>query len=157
MSFKNDCNNTHAEAAMTIPNKGVIEVASFTDKYGDTRRIYQQGARGALKRERNEDTVSHKLSRAASAIIGANIKARRIAAGLSLEELCIKAGLRSETPKNRMWEIENAIRRTGTRMGTLYALAGALRCEVADLVPTVMDVMMQAGITSSVITTLAAK
>lgn len=139
---------------MSIPNNAVHEVGSVTDKYGDTRRVYRQGQRGPLKVEKVNDTVSHHMSRVASVLIGARIKERRLAARLSLEDLCQRAGLSAVTPKNRMWEIENAIRGTGTRMGTLYAIAAALRCEVSDLVPPVSEVMALAGVAPTAVVTL---
>ncbi len=120
-------------------------VAEFIDKYGETRKLRQVGPR-RIKVAKDTDTVSHKMNRVASKMIGAKIKERRIAAGLSLEELCILSGLVSATPKQRMWEIENALRQEGTRTGTLFALAKALNCEVSDLMPSVAAVAEMAGV-----------
>lgn len=124
--------------------KGQI-VASFIDKYGETRHLRQSGKR-RIQVAKNTDTVSHKMNRVAASMIGSRIKECRLAAGLTLEELCVRAGLVSATPKSRMWEIENAIRQEGMRMGTLFALAHALNCEVGDLLPTVSAVSEMAGV-----------
>lgn len=131
---------------MSTAHRNVEQVATFTDKYGDERRIYREGQRGKLRAEKPGDTVSHLMNRAVAVLVGASIKRRRIAAGLTLEDLCTRAGLRSETPKHRMWEIETAAREHGTRMGTLYALARALGCTPQDLMPTMDEVLAKAGI-----------
>lgn len=128
--------------------KGQI-IASFTDKYGETRHIRQSNKR-RIQLAKNTDTVSHKMNRVAAVMIGAKIKERRLAAGLTLEELCIRSGLVSSIPKSRMWEIENALRREGMRMGTLFAISHALNCEVADLLPTVAAVSEMAGVSMEV-------
>lgn len=135
--------------------KGKI-VAEFVDKYGEIRKLRQEG-RHSIKVAKNTDTVSHKLNRVAAVMIGTKIKERRLAAGLTLEGLCLLAGLVSATPKNRMWEIENSLRQEGTRMGTLFAIAKALKCEVADLLPTVAAVSEMAGveITTQAVTRLS--
>ena len=119
--------------------KGEV-IAHFEDKFGDRREIYQESPRGALKVKKLKDTVSHKMNRVAAVLIGQRIKERRIRAGMTLEELCEKSGLVSQKPKNRMWEIENAIRQEGVRLGTLFAIAYALGCEARDLLPSVSDV-----------------
>lgn len=124
--------------------KGQI-VATFTNKYGEEQKLRQVGKR-KIQVAKNTDTVSHKLNRVAATMIGAKIKERRIAAGMTLEVLCTRAGLISATPKSRMWEIENAIRQEGCRMGTLFAIAQALGCEVTDLIPSVEPVAEMAGI-----------
>lgn len=120
-------------------------VAEFTDKYGTVRKLRQEGRR-SIKVAKDTDTVSHKLNRVAAKMIGEKIKERRLAAGMTLEGLCQLAGLVSATPKSRMWEIENALRAEGVRTGTLYAIAKALGCEVADLVPPVATVAEMAGV-----------
>lgn len=131
-------------------------VAEFTDKYGNVRKLRQVGRR-SIKVAKDIDTVSHKLNRVAATMIGAKIKEKRLEAGLSLEELCTISGLVSATPKSRMWEIENALRKEGIRIGTLYAIAKALGCEVTDLIPKVNEVAEKAGVkmSTSIKTTLA--
>ena len=122
-------------------------IATFQDHFGEERRIYRESARSALKVAKNTDTVSHKMNRVAAVLIGARIKERRVAAGLTLEALCERAGLKAANPKQLMWEIENAIRQEGMRMGTLYAIAHVLECEPGELLPPVQEVASHAGIT----------
>ena len=124
--------------------KGSI-VAEFVDKFGTTRQLRRIGQR-RIALAKNTDTVSHKLNRVAAKMIGAKIRDKRLAAGLTLEELCTRAGLVAAIPKSRMWEIENSIRREGVRTGTLFALAKALNCEVVDFIPTVAEVCELAGV-----------
>jgi len=49
-------------------------------------------------------------------------------------------------PKEYMWSIENAVRDNGVRIGTLFAIARALGCEVGDLLPNVSDVSQSAAV-----------
>lgn len=133
--------------------KGTV-VAEFVDKYGDTRKIRQIG-RKRVSIEKKSDTVSHHLNRAAASLIAQNIKAARIRAGLTLEEACLRAGLKSDNPKERMWDIENAHRKEGLRFGTLYAIALALNCEAASLLPTTEEVRALAGASVEVMPTVA--
>jgi transcriptional regulator with XRE-family HTH domain len=120
-------------------------VAEFEDRYGDTRVIHRD-QRGALKLANNSSTVALTLNRAAAKLVGQRIRNARIAAGLTLEQLCTRAGLVSGTPKSRMWEIENAIRESGLRIGTLYALAEALNLPAYALLPSNEDVLTLAGV-----------
>ncbi len=137
-----------------IVSRGFTQV-EFVDQYGDKRTIYRQSG-DALRIKKKSDTVSHILNRAAAELTGDNIRARRIAAGLTLDGLLQKAGLAAGPGqgKARMWEIETASRtRNGTgrqaqgvRFGTLYAIAIALECEVADLLPSAKEVADKAGV-----------
>lgn len=87
------------------------------------------------------------MNRVAAVEIGRRIRQAREAAGMTLEELCIRSGLvANSSPKSRMWEIENAIRQQGPRLGTLYAIAHALAVPVERLLPSVKEVVECAGI-----------
>ena len=123
-------------------------VASFEDKYGETRKIHKTRHGLALKRQ--TDTVIFRFTRPIGLLIGARIRARREALGLSLAGLCLRAGMSSTTPKSRMWEIENATRNDGIRFATLYAIAIALECQPFDLMPTTQEVLELSGIRQSV-------
>jgi len=120
-------------------------VATYTDRYGDERKIHRsKNGRLAVKNE--SSTVALTLNRTVGKLIGGRIRDRRIAAGLTLEELCVRSGLVSVSPKSRMWEIENSIRSEGVRLGTLYAIATALECEVAELMPPLEEVLCAAKV-----------
>lgn len=134
-------------------NKGVV--ATFTDRYGTERKVH--ATRHGLTVKREAQTVALKLNQQIAGMIGTNIREARIARGWSLEELCIKAGLASATPKNRMWEIENSIRKEGIRLGTLYALAAALDVEPASLLPSLETVMALAEVAPVSVEMLSAK
>lgn len=138
-----------------IVSRGFTQV-EFVDQYGDNRTIYRQSGE-ALRVKKKTDTVSHILNRIAAEMTGDNIRARRIAAGLSLDGLLQKAGLAAGAGqgKHRMYEIEKAGRNhktgigrqtNGLRFGTLYALAIALECEPADLLPSAKEVAERAGV-----------
>ena len=119
-------------------------VATFVDKYGDEREIHK--TRHGLKLRRNRQTIISKLNPLISKAVGRKIRERRIERGMTLEDLCLKAGLQSVTPKNRMWEIENSIRQHGTRLGTLYAIAAALDVEATTFMPSLKSIFKDAKI-----------
>lgn len=126
--------------------RGEVHV-EFTDQYGDTRVIHRlKGSKLAIKR--NGNTPAHAMNRAAAVLIGQKIRAARLAAGLSLEELCQRAGLAAPpgAGKMRMYEIEKNIRQTGMRIGTLYAIAVALDIPVWSLLPSNEDVIAASGV-----------
>ena len=113
-------------------------VASFQDKYEEERHIQLTGrkrltiARDATTTERMNDVIAP--------IIGRNIRAKRRASGMTMQELAIRANLKAAWPKQRMKEIEENTRGTGIKMGTLYAIAYALDCDPQDLMPDIHDV-----------------
>ncbi len=117
----------------------------FQDRYGETRRIHRN-KNGMLAVKREKITPCLAMNQVISRMIGQRIKAKRIEAGMTLADLCIKAGLVTTTPKSRMWEIENALRGEGLRMGTVYAIALALGCEAYQLMPSNKEVSNAAGI-----------
>ena len=129
-------------------------VARFIDKYGDERTIHR--AKNGLAVKRKRETPVHVMNRAAATLVAERIKAARLNAGFTLEELCLRAGLATVWPKHRMWEIEQGVRAGkastthGIRLGTLYALAVALGIEPIELLPSKDEVMAKAGISFSV-------
>jgi hypothetical protein len=128
----------------------------FVDRYGEKRTIHRD-PHGRLAVKREKKTLALHLNQVIAGMIGARIKARRQALGMTLADLCLKAGLASMTPKTRMWEIENSIRREGVRLGTLYALAFALNCNATDLLPSMDEVKEVADIEEKIIKGMAAR
>lgn len=120
-----------------LSNKNVV--AEFKDRFGDKRVIHRNKNGLAVRRENG--TVALRLNKVVAALIGAKIRSLREAQGYTLEQLCVKAGLATTTPKSRMWEIENGVREFGVRFGTLYAVAIALNVELHALMPTIAEVM----------------
>ncbi len=113
--------------------------AIFTDKYGEQRVIHKAPNGWQAKREKL--TPALLLNRSIAGLIGRRVRALRRSRSMTLAELCLAAGLVSATPKSRMWEIENAVRPDGIRLGTLYALAIALGVEATELLAPVADVL----------------
>jgi len=56
-----------------------------------------------------------------------------------------------------MWEIENAIRKQGVMLGTLYAIAVALGIEVTELLPSNEEVLALTNVTPVQVSSLAVK
>jgi DNA-binding Xre family transcriptional regulator len=129
------------------------KVAEFQDKYGDTKTIHK--TRHGLKVKRDNLTPILQMNQAIAGMFGERIKKLREERGYTLEELAHRIGIRSGHPKNRMWEIENTVRREGVRMGTLYAIAMALEVEVSELLPSVSEVAEEAGVRQVPIPTLS--
>lgn len=136
----------YQENGSLIPSRPEREVvAEFVDRYGERRSIRRRKGKG-LSVERVRVTPVHALNRAAGVLMGARIRAARERAGLTLEQLCVRAGLIAANPKQRMYEIERGHRQEGVRLGTLYALALALDAPVGDLLPTPEEVQREAGV-----------
>lgn len=128
------------------------QLAKFKNRYGEEKIIHI--TRSGLRVKRNESTVVLTLNAKVAELMSARIKARRKKLGLTLEELCTRAGIATTTPKSRMWEIENGVAKGGLRFGTLYALAIALECKPGDLMPSVDEVLGGANVQSVSETTL---
>lgn len=121
-----------------------VPVTSFVDKYGEERVIHRH--KGELKIARRRSSAVHEMTRAAGVAIGKRIKRQRIERGMTLAQLCVRAGLVSVSPKSRMWEIENGTQDAGVHLGTLYALAAALGVGIEALMPPVAEVTKSARV-----------
>jgi len=121
-------------------------VGVFEDKFGEEKTVHRPKGR-RLRVLKNLDTPVLRMNRVAAELIGQLIRERRISAGLTLEELGERAGLSSLTKKQYVWGIEHATRGQGVRIGTLYAIARILKCEVGDLLPSVDTVARQSDVT----------
>lgn len=119
-------------------------VAEYVDKYGDTRVIHK--GRHGLRKKRTRSTPAMALNNVIGELIGEKIRDARIARGMSMEELCVRSGLSTATPKSRMWEIEKGVRPGSIKLGTLYAIALALDMDPAELLPSMDEVSECAGV-----------
>jgi len=115
------------------------EIATFENRFGETKVI--RLTRSGLRVQNNQSTAVLELNRRIAGLLAANIKARRVELGMTLEQVCVASGLVSPTPKSRMWEIENNLAGNGLRLGTVYALAIALQTTPDALLPTLDEVM----------------
>lgn len=120
-------------------------IAEFEDKYGDRKIIHKPKGR-SLRVWKDSETPALLMNRAVAVLLGNRIKAARERAGLTMEELGLRAGLASATPKQYVWGIENAVRGEGVRLGTLYVIAKALNVRVGDLLPEVGEAAEMAGV-----------
>lgn len=119
-------------------------IVEFEDKYGEKRIIHRD--RNGMKLKRARITPALALNQTAGSLVGQRIKALRKKRGMTLAELCQRAGLSSSTPKSRMWEIENGVRKQGVRLGTLYAIAHALGVEATALLPSNKELLTAADV-----------
>ena len=123
-------------------------VGEFEDKFGETRKVHRDKG-GKLRIAQTRPTPVLELNRAAAVLIGENIRRIRKKQDMTLEELCVKAGLShaSGLAKNRMWEIEKGARKgQGIRFGTLFALANALDVSPCAILPSKKEVFTAAGV-----------
>lgn len=135
-------------------------VASFIDAYGDERVIHRPKGKG-LRVYQGLTTVPLKLNRAIASLLGERVRERRLSLGLTLQQVAIRAGMATGgNPKSVMHAIESAGkagRRTeGVRLGTLFALAHALECSPADLLPSMDEAATLAGVADTEFKALAA-
>jgi DNA-binding Xre family transcriptional regulator len=130
-------------------------VATYVDEYGEERAIHAPKGR-RLSRATNSDTVVARMNRAAAILIGQRIRARRLEMGLTMKELGDRAGLKNANQKAYVNALEKSSRKEGMRFGTIFALATALHCEVADLLPTTAEVLAGAGVRAKAAVTLEA-
>jgi transcriptional regulator with XRE-family HTH domain len=79
------------------------------------------------------------MKEAIAAMIGKHVTAKRQARGMTQEEIAKLAGITRQT----ISLIESGTQTPGWE--TVYILAGILRCEVYDLLPTVRQVRAQDG------------
>lgn len=119
-------------------------VAQYVDKYGDTRTIHKTPNGLRVKNKRKTPVLA--MNPVVSEMVGERVRELRLERGLSLEQLATLAGMGTGHPKERMWQIENATRGAGVRMGTLYALAMALGVEATDLLPSTERVRKMADL-----------
>lgn len=126
-------------------------IATFTDEYGEERVIHRPHGNRHLRVYQGLNTVPLRLNYALAKMLGKNIRARRLELGLTLQQVALRAGLHNGgNPKNYMHNIEAAgnpgRRNHAIRLGTLYAIAFALECTPADLMPSSEAVFEEAGI-----------
>lgn len=129
------------------PRAGVLQgqvIATILDKFGEPRQVVQRGSR--IRIANTSLTPIMSMTREIGVPIGERIRALREERGWSLEEMAIRCGIVSGWPKNRMYEIERGSRKTGIRLGTIYAVAAALGVEVGVLLPPVDDILNSAGV-----------
>lgn len=130
-------------------------VATYTDDYGEERIIHAPKGR-ALRVAKNSETPVNRMNRAAAILIGRRIRQQRLSRGMTMQELGERAGLRNANQKSYVNSLEKATRQEGMRLGTLFALAIALGCEVADLLPPTCEVLEGAGVRARAAVTLEA-
>jgi|CXWL01.1.fsa_nt_gi hypothetical protein len=122
---------------------GTDEV-KFRDKFGEVRKLRK--TRHGFQLQRNESTVALRLCNAIAKHVGRRIREERVKQKLELAELCIMAGLKTATPKGRMFEIERGKRGMGIKLGTLYAIAHALKVAPASLLPSMDEALSTASV-----------
>jgi len=125
---------------MAIRRRPVL--VDFVDQFGEKQVIHRTHGRLGIRRK--SDTVCLTMTKVVGRVVGERIREERLKAGLSMEQLALRAGLTGG--KQGIYQIEQAMN-TGIRLGTLYALAAALGVSPFSLLPPVSMVLEQAGAT----------
>jgi DNA-binding Xre family transcriptional regulator len=130
-----------------MAERSVEVLATFTDKYGDERKI-RRVRRNRVQVMQTTNTVCLRMNEVVVKRIGSRIRELRKARGMTLADLARRAGLAGNGDgalKQRMFEIENSLS-GGARLGTLYSIALALEVPIGDLLPTTEDALADANI-----------
>ncbi len=126
-------------------NSNTNIVATFTDRFGEERKIH--ATRHGLTLKRREETSCQVLSKAISGYFGERVRAIRQSKDMTMQELAIKASLSTGgNAKDRVYAIEKNMRGCGVRFGTVYQIAMALEVEIVDLLPTTETVRQMTGV-----------
>jgi transcriptional regulator with XRE-family HTH domain len=130
---------------MRTKGNGCEEVARFIDQYDDERIIHK--TKNGLSVRRRTVTPGIAMSGPVGVLVGAKIRARRLAVGMSQTELAVRCGMYAN-PKHRIHSIEKPAknRSKGIQLGTLYTIAAALKCSPCDLLPSLQEAMRAAGV-----------
>lgn len=110
-------------------------IAKVVDQFGEERTIYRQKGMKDLRIKNTGTTTILAYNRVAAQLIAARIKQLRLAKGMTMLQLSEAMGQKAPS-KQRIYEVENCVRKAGFRIGTLYAIAMALNVEIVDLMPT---------------------
>lgn len=106
-------------------------VATFTDRFGEERKIH--ATRNGMTVKRRADTHCQVLGKAISGYVGERIRAIRQRKEMTMEELGLRAGLTTGSNlKQRVYELEHNQRGSGMRFGTVYQIAIALEVEITE-------------------------
>lgn len=135
-------------------NTNANVVATFTDRFGENRIIHKNKMGLAVKRR--EETHCQVLGRCISKYVGERIRAIRQRKEMTMEELGMRAGLTTgNNIKQRVYELENNLRGSGMKFGTVYQLAIALEVDITELMPTTETVKSMTGAKLGATTILA--
>ena len=131
-----------------MPGHFVGISGSFTDPgTGEQRIIRKKDSRDGWQIKQEKETPSQIASKELGRFIGQRIRERRLQLGMTMLELGQRAGIRGGNDRQikvRINEIETASKyrnhslgseHSGIRLGTLFIIANALDCEMADLLP----------------------
>jgi hypothetical protein len=116
-------------------------VVDFQDRFGETQTVHR--TKHGLQIRRKTTTVILALTAVIGKHAGARIKEERVKAGLTMQALADRSGLKGG--KMAICHIETAMD-TGVRIGTLYAIAAALSVSPFSLLPPVELVMRESGV-----------
>lgn len=112
-------------------------VGAVVDKYEQTRIVVR--SRHGTRICHAKEPEAYFYSRAIAPLVAARVKAARKARGWTLLQFAHRLGWRDGNPKERVWAIENATRRHGMLLGTLFHVAETLGLAWTDLLPSVEE------------------
>lgn len=109
-------------------------IGTFLDKY-EQSRVLLRGRRG-VRVKHHREPQAYFFSRAIAPLVAARVKAARKARGWTLLQFAHRLGWRDGNPKERVWAVENATRRHGMLLGTLFHVANTLGLDWTELLPS---------------------
>jgi hypothetical protein len=123
-----------------------VKLAEFENRFGEKKTIVTRRGRRTMAVQRDSVTVTSALGKVIAKKLGKSVNKARMAAGMTMDDLCDKAGLIGG--KQRIYSIEQATD-GGIRLGTLYAIGKALGVDPLSLLPTARDVFSEAPVAVS--------
>lgn len=117
-------------------------LVEFDDQFGE-RQVIHRGSGSRLAIRRKTPTVVFALARSVGAHIGQRVREERLKAGMTMDALADKSGLKGG--KQAIYHVEQSLS-TGVRIGTLYAIAFALSVSPFSLLPPVEVAVANAGV-----------
>lgn len=131
-------------------NTNANKKAQFVNDRGELKTVHWSRQNNKLVVKREPRTLPMVLTHAVNKLLGPIIRSKRKSLSLSMGQVGMRAGLTHNTgnAKNRIHEIEKGAeygRIQGVKIGTLYAIAYAMKIEPSELLPKMEDVLAASG------------
>lgn len=131
-------------------NTNAKKTIQFVNENGELKTLHWSRNNNKFVIKHEPRTLPTVLTHAVNELIGPILRTKRQELGLSMGQVGTRAGLMRDTKyaKHRMYEIEKGSKfrkSQGIKIGTLYAIAHAMKIEPAELLPKLEDVLNLSG------------